>query len=128
MRQIHQFMSGRIKLLRDGVPVNQAGDEPPLGYEYGVPGTFDEGCGTFGLDAFQLPHPQCPDTYVCGLDSSTASEGLQAYAACTNAMNCHMFAGMTTGVKSESPTALFIHQVSALLLFVQREVWQKKVC
>lgn len=114
-RQIHKYMSGRIKLLRNGVPVSES-DDPELGYEYDAPGTFDEGCGTYGLDAYQLPHRQCPDTYVCGLnesDTSTTnpSSGLQSYARCTNAMNCRMFAGMTTGVTAASPTALFIHQV-----------------
>jgi hypothetical protein len=114
--QIHQFMSGRIKLLRNGVPISEA-DAPELGYEYDVPGPFDGTCGTYGLDEFQLPHPQCPETYICGLEdaSSNSSSGLQSYAACTNAMNCHMFAGMTTGVKAGSPTALFIHQVSRIL-------------
>jgi hypothetical protein len=108
-------MSGRIKLLRNGVPISEA-DDPELGYEYDVPGPFDETCGTYGLDEFQLPHPQCPETYICGLDdASSSSSGLQSYAACTNAMNCHMFAGMTTGVKAGSPTALFIHQVSRIL-------------
>ena len=110
-------MSGRIKLLRNGVPVSES-DDPELGYEYDAPGTFDQGCGTYGLDAFRLPHPQCPETYVCGLNesstsvsSSSPSSSLQSYAECTNAMNCCMFAGMTTGVQAASPTALFIHQV-----------------
>jgi hypothetical protein len=102
-------MSGRIKLLKNGVPINEV-DDPPIQYAYDVPGSFDKGCGTFGLDNFQLPHPQCPDTFVCGVEEQ--SEGLQAYAACNNAMNCHMFIGMTTGVKAGSPTALFIQQVS----------------
>jgi hypothetical protein len=108
-------MSGRIKLLKNGVPISEA-DDPEFPYEYNVPGTFDKTCGSYGLDEFQLPHPQCPETYICGLDEaasySSSPSTLQTYGTCTNAMNCKMFAGMTTGVKAATPTELFIHQVS----------------
>lgn len=106
--QIHQFMSGRIKLLKNGVPINEA-DDPPIQYEYDNPSEFDRSCGTYGLEDFQLPHPQCPETFVCGAEDQ--SEGLQAYATCQNAANCHMFSMMTVGVKAASPTALFIHSM-----------------
>lgn len=99
--QIHQFMSGRIKLLKDGVPINSDND-PPLDYKYDVPSSFDENCGTYGLEDFQLPHPQCPETFVCGNQDT--------FSTCLNAMNCRMFIGMTTGVKAASQVALFIHQ------------------
>lgn len=102
---IHQFMSGRIKLMKDGEVIS-AEDEPPLGYNYEVPGPFDEECGTYGLDDFQLPHPQCPDTFVCDADPE-----MQPFPQCIDAMNCHMFVGMTTGVSSGSEVALFIHQM-----------------
>jgi hypothetical protein len=46
-------MSGRIKILNGGVEVSPT-DEPPLDYSYDQPGTFDEQCGTFGLDAFEV--------------------------------------------------------------------------
>lgn len=98
-------MSGRVKLMRNGELLSPE-DEPPLGYEYDRPGEFDEQCGTFGLDEFQLPHPECPSAFVCD-----ASEEMQPFASCIDAMNCHMFAGMTTGVSSESDIALFIHQM-----------------
>jgi hypothetical protein len=114
-------MSGRIKLLKNGVPISEA-DDPELPYDYNVPGTFDKTCGSYGLDEFQLPHPQCPETYICGLDEaasySSSPSTLQTYGACTNAMNCKMFAGMTTGVKAATPTALFIHQVSWVLEYL----------
>ncbi|CAB9517399.1 expressed unknown protein [Seminavis robusta] len=102
---IHQFMSGRIKLMKNGELVSPE-DEPPLGYTYDEPGAFDETCGTYGLDAFQLPHPECPSTFVCD-----AGPENQPFASCINAMNCHMVVGMTTGVSSESNLALFIHQM-----------------
>jgi hypothetical protein len=112
---MHQFMSGRIKLLQNGVPVNEA-DEPPLVYEYDVPGSFDEQCGTFALDAFQLPHPQCPSTFICGTETvsaqqNTDSMSLETYTDCLNSMNCAMFVGMSNGVSASSPVALFIHQM-----------------
>lgn len=101
-------MSGRIKLFKDGVSVSSS-DDPPLGYEYDIPGTFDKTCGTYGLDAFQLPHPECPEKFVCVEDDT--DQGLADFSACIDAMNCHMLAGMTTGVKAMSEAVLFVHQM-----------------
>jgi uncharacterized protein (DUF305 family) len=106
--QIHQYMSGRIKLLKDGLPINDA-DVPALGYSYDAPGSFDQKCGTFGLDAFQLPNPVCPDRFVCGAEDQ--DEELQLFAECIDAMDCHMLSGMTTGVEAMDEAALFIHQM-----------------
>lgn len=102
---IHQFMSGRIKLLKDGSPVASK-DEPPLYYQQETPGEFDGMCGTYGLDAFQLPHPQCPTRFVCDVD-----EGMRDFASCIDAMDCHMMTGMTTKVSSGTELALFLHQM-----------------
>jgi hypothetical protein len=41
---MHQFMAGRIKLLKDGVPVN-SDDSPPLYFQRETPGEFDAMCG-----------------------------------------------------------------------------------
>jgi hypothetical protein len=97
-------MSGRIKLLRNGVPINSA-DTPEIPYKYASPGSFDLECGTFGLDNYQLPNPQCPDQFVCGKDA--ASDVVKAYSVCTDAMNCHMLDGMTTGVMADDPRVRF---------------------
>jgi uncharacterized protein (DUF305 family) len=106
--QIHHFMAGRIKLLKNGLPIN-ANDMPVLGYSYDTPGPFDQKCGTFGLDAFQLPNPVCPDKFVCGVEDQ--DEELQSFADCIDAMDCHMLSGMTTGVMASDEAALFIHQM-----------------
>ena len=98
-------MSGRIKLMKNGELLTTE-DDPVLGYTYDEPGAFDETCGTYGLDDFQLPHPECPSTFVC----DPAPEN-QQIASCFNAMNCHMVVGMTTGMSSQSNVALFIHQM-----------------
>lgn len=115
-------MSGRIKLLSNGVPVNPT-DDPPLGYEYQtVDNEFDQTCGTWGLSPFQLPNAQCPQRFVCldedeaktGLDvsrSQTSDMSFDEFASCIDAMNCHMMAGMTTGGSSGSPGVLFAHQM-----------------
>ena len=102
-------MTGRIKLLKNGVPVN-ATDAPPIEYEYDVPGEFDKKCGTFGLDEFQLPNAECPDKFVC-LDDSLNDPALVNFAECIEAMDCAMVAGMTTKYSAASPVALFIHQM-----------------
>jgi Domain of unknown function (DUF305) len=101
-------MTGRIKLLKDGVPVS-SDNEPPLGYEYDSISEFDSSCGTFGLDAFQLPNDQCPDKFVCVAED--ASPKFKEFSTCIDAMNCFMLAGMTTKGTAQSPTALFIHQM-----------------
>jgi hypothetical protein len=104
------MMAGRIKLLKRGVPVNDQ-DTPALPEDYYNPvvSDFDMTCGTHGLADFQLPHPQCPLTFVC--DSEDASESMRLYAGCNNAMNCHMFAGMTTGMTASSEIGLFLHHM-----------------
>lgn len=112
-------MSGRIKLLSNGVPVNPT-DDPPLGYDYQtVDNDFDQTCGTWGLSPFQLPHEQCPERFVCMDDTMnsqvTRAEGSMMsfgeFASCIDAMNCHMMTGMTTGGSSGSEAVLFIHQM-----------------
>lgn len=105
---IHEFMGGRIKLTKDGIVLNEL-DTPDLGYKYDVPSPFDEQCGTYGLGDFELPNPMCPATFVC--EDGTESQELRDFSRCIDAMNCHMMAGMTTGVKAHSEAALFIHQM-----------------
>eukprot|EP01082_Thalassiosira_pseudonana_P015694 g13693.t1.1.5e17418b g13693 g13693.t1 contig9:213159-214342(-) len=107
---IHQYMSGRIKLLRDGIPIQPDADLPALGYEYDIPTGHDIVCGTYGLDQFQLPHEECPQVFVC--DTSDGNKELKQFSQCIDSMNCHMMVGMTTSVKNvEDETALFIHQM-----------------
>ena len=102
-------MSGRIKLLKNGIPI-QEDDVPELGYEYDVPGVHDNQCGTYGLDSFQLPHDECPEKFVC--DTENEREELKQFASCIDSMNCHMMAGMTSSVSGDmDEVALFIHQM-----------------
>ena len=101
-------MTGRIKLLKNGIPVNET-DAPAIDYVYDTPGEFDKQCGTYGLDNYELPNLECPETFVC-LDDVT-DPALVTYASCIDAMNCAMVAGMTTKYSADSPVALFIHQM-----------------
>jgi Domain of unknown function (DUF305) len=101
-------MTGRIKILKDGVPVSAA-NEPPLPYNYDTTSEFDATCGTHGLDLYQLPNSQCPEQFVCTAEDVTPE--FQQFASCIDAMNCHMMAGMTSGSSAQSPTALFLHQM-----------------
>lgn len=103
-------MTGRIKLLNEiGDLVQPNDDLPEIPYEYDNPSEFDANCGTFGLDEFQLPHPECPERFVCNVPSD--NPGLANYTKCIEAMDCAMLAGMTTNIESQSRTALFIHQM-----------------
>jgi Domain of unknown function (DUF305) len=105
---IHELMTGRIKLLKNGVPVTRK-NTPSLKYEYDSPGSFDKQCGTFGLDDYQLPNKQCFDRFVC--DVPETDPNLKLYAQCIEAMNCHMLTGMTSMATSNSGVALFIHHM-----------------
>ncbi|KAG7373588.1 protein of unknown function DUF305 containing protein [Nitzschia inconspicua] len=106
---IHEFMGGRIKLTKNGKVLNEL-DTPDLGYEYDTLSEFDKECGTWGLGDFELPNPLCPERFVCNTDE--ASPELQQFSHCIDAMNCHMMAGMTTGVKKAlDEAALFVHQM-----------------
>jgi hypothetical protein len=106
---IHQFMSGRIKFINKlGVHI-QSEDVPELGYSYDEPSAYDQSCGTYGLDAFQLPNSQCPSEFVCNPPDVSTPAGL--FADCLDSMNCAMMHGMTTNVQADSPIALFIHQM-----------------
>jgi Domain of unknown function (DUF305) len=105
---IHGLMTGRIKLLQNGVPIT-SDNVPELTFSYDIPGPFDEKCGTFGLDAYQLPNDQCFSRYVCDVPENDSN--LKQYSACIEAMNCHMLAGMTTKATSNSGVALFIHHM-----------------
>ena len=108
-KQIHQFMTGRIKLLKDGEPVQPDANLPAIPYQYDEPGQYDKFCGTHGLGDFQLPHDQCPEKFVCGVPEGNPE--LSRFASCIDSMDCHMVQGMTTGVKANSATALFLHQM-----------------
>jgi hypothetical protein len=118
---IHRYLGGRIKLTRNGellqaahLPIHNALPPPPSSY--------DQQCGTYGLvheeaelgemgDAwphtmtadYRLPHSQCPHTFVC-------EDGKSTFASCLDAINCHMFSGMTT-YEHHSEVALFLHQM-----------------
>ena len=105
---IHQFMTGRIKLLKDGEPLQEL-NTPQLGYEYDSPSDYDNECGTFGLEMFQLPHDECPEKFVC--DVPAENTDLVQFAGCIDSMNCHMMAGMTTKASTGSRSALFLHQM-----------------
>jgi hypothetical protein len=100
-------MSGRIKLMRNGKPLQVDSKLPEIPYDYNEPSTFDKSCGTFGLSDYQLPNSQCPEKFVCNKKEST----VQKFAECLEAMNCHMFTGMTTSVSARSEAALFLHQM-----------------
>lgn len=124
---IHEFMGGRIKTTQNGKVINPM-DIPSLGfaYDYETPllSDFDKECGTYALGDFQLPHPLCPDKFVCLPEEDpyaalgkSASEitgvnvELHKFIQCIDAMNCQMLAGMTTGIKAQDERALFIHQM-----------------
>jgi len=106
---IHQYMSGRIKLIgADGKKVSEK-DTPELGFEYDMPSSYDKECGTHNTGDFQLPNKMCPEAFVCEVPESNAP--LKNFASCIESMNCAMVNGMTTYVKSDSQIALFVHQM-----------------
>lgn len=103
---IHHFMSGRIKLLVNDMPI-QAANLPhgPNKYNRPAPSDYDKSCGTYGLEEFRLPHPECPSKFVCDKSSD--------FAGCIDTMNCFMMVGMTTYADggNDGDVALFNHQM-----------------
>jgi hypothetical protein len=115
-------MSGRIKLLKNGEPINLE-DSPTIGsqqtnsvLEDNSTSELDIQCGTQGLESYALPNAFCPTTFIC--DKEQGNEKLQKFAQCIDAMNCAMLHGMTTKMSSGlgtwgtgSEIALFNHQM-----------------
>ncbi len=113
---IHRYFGGRIKLTRGGALVHPE-NLPALTTVPPPPSSYDMECGTFGLIAadgdetwphsmvgeFKTPQSECPQTFVC-------EEGKSKFATCLDAINCHMFNGMTTNERY-GEKALFIHQM-----------------
>jgi len=107
---IHQFMTGRIKLLKDGEPLQKDAALPEIDYEYDQPADHDQICGTYGLDGFQLPHEECPEKFVCDVPEDNVE--LAQFSKCIDSMNCAMMAGMTSSLSgSMDEIALFLHQM-----------------
>jgi len=103
---IHQYMSGRIKLLDTYGNVISTANDPVIPYAYQQASVYDQSCGTYGVTGFQLPNPQCPSKFVCD-----APGRVTEFAGCIESMNCAMIAVMTTGASSDNAIALFVHQM-----------------
>ena len=92
------YRTGRIKLLKNDVAIKPDAHTPEIPYTYDNPSEYDKNCGTYGLEDFQLGHPECPDRFVCDVPSE--DKELSAFSDCVDSMNCQMFAGMTTNANS----------------------------
>ncbi|KAL7522540.1 hypothetical protein ACHAWX_007261 [Stephanocyclus meneghinianus] len=106
--QVHGFMGGRIKLLHNGKLVNRM-NFPIHKLYFAPPSPYDQRCGTYGLQDFQLPHPECPHRFVCNVDDVDTSS-IYSFAGCLESMNCHMFVGMTT-YATQGDVALFLQDM-----------------
>jgi hypothetical protein len=115
---IHRYFGGRIKLLRGGALVHPE-ELPVLSRVPPPPSSYDLECGTYGLVSapvddpetwphsmegeYTTPHAECPHTFVCEEEKSK-------FATCLDAINCHMFNGMTTN-ENNGEKALFLHHM-----------------
>lgn len=124
--QIHEFMSGRIKLLNGNNLVQPDEKLPEIPYEYDEPSTFDQKCGTYGLDPFQLPHPQCPERFVCNVPES--NEPLAQFADCIEAMDCHMLVVSDTCCEYAGDCAVWLSVLIVLLVFAHRLTHHAPLC
>jgi hypothetical protein len=102
-------MTGRIKFVDENGEVLNETNTPEIPYTYDMASDYDRECGTFNLEPFQLPHPECPSKFVC--DKPDVSTPVGKFADCLDSMNCAMTVGMTTNVHMDSSIALFIHQM-----------------
>lgn len=117
---MHDGMTGRIKLLDNYGNMLNPEDTPSIPYMYDDVTLYDKECGTFGLADFQLPNDQCPDQFVCNIDSSYIGKdmSLSTFANCVNSMDCAMLDGMTTKYGGQNlvyggsdDIALFLYQM-----------------
>jgi hypothetical protein len=107
--QIHQFMTGRIKFVdEEGMPLNED-NLPEIPYQYDVPSEYDKSCGTYNLESYRLPNPECPSKFICGKYGTDTPVG--RFADCLDSMNCAMAVGMTSNIHMNSAIALFNHQM-----------------
>ena len=106
-------MTGRIKLTKDGKVISES-NEPAIDYVYDSVSGHDETCGTYGLNEFQLPHPECPEKFVCDVPEDNPE--LVNFASCINSMDCAMMAGMTTKAENEVSRKFEVSCLSFLLL------------
>jgi len=108
---IHQYMTGRIKISKDGKLVNPA-YKPEIPYTYETPSKYDMECGTSNIDKFQLPHAMCPERFLCNVPDE-GNQALKKYASCIESMDCHMVAGMTHEVPAggSDEVSIFINQM-----------------
>lgn len=104
---IHQYMTGRIKFVDSAGVALSDEDFPTIDFKYDIPSEYDQSCGTHAVGDFELPHPQCPEQFVCNKPKGSVGK----FAGCLDSMNCAMAVGMTTNVNKGSAIALFNHQM-----------------
>jgi len=104
---VHSEMTGRIKLLDANGDMLSPVDQPKIPYEYDKVSEYDQKCGTFGLDSYQLPNAQCPEEFIC---DKKAGDGLVGtFGGCVDSMNCAMLDGMTTTYGGDNAGSDFIN-------------------
>jgi hypothetical protein len=113
---IHNYMSGRIKVLDSVDAVVQVADAPALGYDYHIPSPADTQCGTTDLAPF-LPggsnHHFCMDSkYLCD-EGPTYDMATQHFNQCLKAVDCFMEYHMqvTAAHGAESMATTFMLQM-----------------
>eukprot|EP00977_Amphora_coffeiformis_P018440 scaffold6485_cov172-Amphora_coffeaeformis.AAC.5 len=108
---IHNHMSGRIKLLKNGNPIRPEVDEPALEDNYYKPSTsdHDKKCGTYNLKPIAEYGNHCPSSFVCDLEADDDPK-VKDFVSCLDSMNCAMFHGMTTP-KTDDIKSLFMVQM-----------------
>jgi len=107
---IHGPMSGRIKIIRNGVPAS-ASDVPAL-YSHHTPSNFDIGCGTFGLGGYtngKVCAPLESGKFFCPADGETAEA--TNFNECLYAMDCAMHTEMRVNTHASDPLTTFMHQM-----------------
>ena len=106
---IHAGMSGVIKVL-DSSGANPSTAHATSVFDpstyYKTPSTYDQSCGTYGLDAYKSG-ATCTDEFLC--HTGTLAEG--SFGDCLKAMDCAMDKNMMTNLDTTSDVASFMHQM-----------------
>mmetsp|Transcript_16849 Transcript_16849/g.18990 ORF Transcript_16849/g.18990 Transcript_16849/m.18990 type:complete len:620 (-) Transcript_16849:535-2394(-) len=108
---IHQYMTGRFKFVDAAGDAISPDNTLRIPYEYQEPDAYDRSCGATGIGESQLPDMECPTTFVCDAPDAAVAPFAAKFAECVDSMNCAMLKGITTKISSDSPIALFNHQM-----------------
>ena len=110
---LHDFMSGRIKILTSDGKTENRDEIPILGYNYETLDPFDNKCGTYGASSYRLDNALCDqeNAFICNREHIDYTSSTRNFGECMEAIDCKMHVEMRTYLSQSNPTETFVHQM-----------------